>query len=140
MPVTVLYKERSAARVGAVVDGDQLWLTLPDLSSATGWEIKPQGACLGDRCVPIPAGREAEFLRRGGSELNLAALAELVGQAVAYDSSRNVWVFGEEAEAREQMFLAGRAPDFRLPDMDGRVHALSDYRGKKVLLVTWASW
>jgi len=33
-----------------------------------------------------------------------------------------------------------RAPDFALPDPSGRVHRLSDHRGKKVLLVTWASW
>ena len=32
------------------------------------------------------------------------------------------------------------APDFTLPDSTGRMHRLSDHRGKKVLLVTWASW
>jgi peroxiredoxin len=32
------------------------------------------------------------------------------------------------------------APDFTLPDIDGKQHSLSDYRGKKVLLLSWASW
>ena len=32
------------------------------------------------------------------------------------------------------------APDFTLPDAAGRLHRLSEHRGKKVLLVTWASW
>jgi peroxiredoxin len=32
------------------------------------------------------------------------------------------------------------APDFTLPDLDGRMHSLSDYRGKKVFLLAWASW
>ncbi|WP_297528692.1 peroxiredoxin family protein [Thiohalobacter sp.] len=32
------------------------------------------------------------------------------------------------------------APDFALPDMDGRVHRLSDYRGKVVILNFWATW
>ena len=32
------------------------------------------------------------------------------------------------------------APNFTLPDLNGRVHSLADFRGKKVLLVTWASW
>ena len=32
------------------------------------------------------------------------------------------------------------APDFELKDRDGNVVRLSDFRGKKVLLVTWASW
>ena len=25
-------------------------------------------------------------------------------------------------------------------DLDGRMHTLSEHRGRKVLLVTWASW
>ena len=32
------------------------------------------------------------------------------------------------------------APDFELPDIDGRRHKLSDYRGQRVLLLGWASW
>ena len=32
------------------------------------------------------------------------------------------------------------APDFRLPDMDEAMHALSDYRGKVVMLNFWATW
>jgi peroxiredoxin len=32
------------------------------------------------------------------------------------------------------------APDFALPDWQGRPHRLSHYRGRKVLLATWASW
>lgn len=32
------------------------------------------------------------------------------------------------------------AADFELPDLDGRVHKLSDYRGKVVFLNLWATW
>ena len=32
------------------------------------------------------------------------------------------------------------APNFTLPDLNGKPHTLADFRGKKVLLVTWASW
>jgi len=31
-------------------------------------------------------------------------------------------------------------PDFSLPDMDGEMHALQDYRGKVVLINFWATW
>ncbi|PYS58122.1 MAG: hypothetical protein DMF74_24460, partial [Acidobacteria bacterium] len=30
--------------------------------------------------------------------------------------------------------------NFTLPDLNGKLHSLADFRGKKVLLVTWASW
>jgi peroxiredoxin len=32
------------------------------------------------------------------------------------------------------------APDFTLGDLDGNLHSLSDHRGKKVVLLTWASF
>ena len=34
----------------------------------------------------------------------------------------------------------GAQEDFTLPDMDGRPHSLSDYRGKWVLVNYWATW
>lgn len=32
------------------------------------------------------------------------------------------------------------APDFTLKDLSGKTHKLSDYRGKDVMIVFWASW
>ena len=32
------------------------------------------------------------------------------------------------------------APDFTLTDIDGKQHKLSDYRGKNVMLIFWATW
>ena len=37
----------------------------------------------------------------------------------------------------ERVMPGGMAPDFRLQDQDGKVHQLSQYRGKNVVLVMY---
>ncbi len=45
---------------------------------------------------------------------------------------------------KQQEYIAvkegSEAPDFSLPDLDGKMHRLSDYRGKVVFLNFWATW
>jgi len=36
--------------------------------------------------------------------------------------------------------VSAQPVDFRLPDMDGRWHSLSDYRGQWVVVNYWATW
>lgn len=140
MSVTILYKERPPYAAAATSEGGDLWVHAHELPAATGWELRPEGACRGDVCVPIPRGREAEFVREGPARFNLAALARLLAEPVAHDDAHGVWSFGEAAAARRAEMQSLRAPDFTLPDLEGRPHALADYRGKKVFLVFWASW
>ena len=140
MSVTLLYLDGEPREAAAVAEGDDLWLPVDELAALTGWEVKPEGACRGEQCVPIPRGRETEFLRGTPARFNLAALARWLGQAVVHDPTHGVWVVGEGAGDRRRQRQSLRAPDFSLPDLDGRVHSLSDYRGKKVFLVSWASW
>jgi hypothetical protein len=53
---------------------------------------------------------------------------------------REAWVLGTGARDRARVLQSLQAPDFTLPDLDDRMHALSEHRGRKVLLATWASW
>ena len=140
MATTIIYKDTISEVPGALKDGDNLWLPLDELHRSTGWELREEGACIGEMCVPIPAGREAEFLKQDGQMFNLSALHRLLGQPVVHDEAHSVWLFGEDAAPGASDFLALEAPDFSLPDLNGQVHSLSDYRGKKVFLVSWASW
>lgn len=140
MATEVIYGDRHSQVSAAKAEGDNLWLDSTDLTKASGWELKPQGACKGDVCVPIPAAREAEFVRDGGRSFNLAALARQLGQPVVHDDKNDVWYFGEAASTRRATLASLQAPDFELPDLDGKMHRLSNYRGKKVLLAAWASW
>jgi hypothetical protein len=139
MSVTILYQAHAPHASAAVAEGDDLWMPTGELPSATGWELRPEGACRGEVCVPIPRGRQSEFLREGPARFNLAALARLLGQPVIHDAVHGVWSFGESS-AGGSGASSLQAPDFALPDLAGRVHRLTDYRGRKVFLVFWASW
>lgn len=108
------------------------------MSALTGWELKPEGACLGELCVPLPRGRESDFVREGW--FSVAALAEHLSQPVAHDVPTATWAVGEAAQDRSAAFESLEAPNFTLPDYLGKEHQLEDYRGKKVFLVSWASW
>ena len=126
--------EDAIASVAGEVSGEELWLAPAELAPL-GWALEPAGLCHGPLCVPIPPARKAEFVRGDGA-VNLCALARHRGQAIVHDAERSVWVFGRPGEARRSL----EAPDFRLPDIDGRLHSLSELRGRKVLLNSWASW
>jgi hypothetical protein len=136
MPVTILYQNRPPFVVPADADGEDLWLSLADFQAATGWDLKPEGACLGDMCVPIAPG----VVSGDGRQANLPGFARWLGQPVVHDDARAVWVFGEAASTRRAALESLRAPDFTLTDLEGRRHSISEYRGRKVFLVSWASW
>lgn len=138
MPTTVLYEDEPIDVAAASVRGGDLWLSADDLARATGWELKAQGFCRGERCVPVPPGARDEFLAPDG-HVNLSAFARSIGQPGASDEAHGVWAFPRRAAAPAPAYGA-LAPEFSLPDLDGTLHRLSDYRGSKVLLLSWASW
>ena len=119
-----------------------LWVTMKDLTRATRFVVKPQGICRAELCFPIPKGKKAEFVAKKSSVewFNLSAFARLVKQAVARDEKNGVWYFGKRDDERGTYLASLEAPNFTLPDMSGHTHSLSDYRGKKVMIITWASW
>lgn len=101
-----------------------------ELEARTGWAIKPEGACKGDLCVPLPA--------PSGGSIDARVLAERLGMPLLHDEAAGLWALGPEAMGRA--LTTARASDFELPDLQGNLFRLSSLRGKKVLLVAWASW
>jgi hypothetical protein len=138
---TIIYDDVATEINPANEEGDRLWITIADLTRATGFEVKPQGVCRAELCFPLPKSRKQEFLRKSAGKqwFNLLAFAQLVKQPVAHDEALATWYFGLRSDQR-QTLASLQAPDFTLPDMQGKLHSLSDFRGKKVFLVTWASW
>ncbi len=136
--VTLLTESGEYALAGAEASTGALWCPAREADTATGWVAKPEGLCRGEVCVPLPAGREREFLDSG--RINLAALWRHLGQPAVHSERGHAWVLGRSGRERRAALASLEAPDFSLPDPSGRTHRLSDHRGKKVFLVTWASW
>jgi len=139
MSQTILFGDHETEVPGAAREGEALWIPLDDLERATGWERKPQGLCQGEVCVPVPRG--AAWVDEKRRALDVAAFARHLRQPVVRDDAHSVWSFGPAAGAGAASGSGPvMAPDFTLPDLDGRMHSLAEQRGKKVLLYCWASW
>ena len=137
MPTLLINGLVSELPPGAPAEGGP-WAPLHNLEALSGWSIKPEGACLGDLCVPLSDDFRARAIQ--GEWFDLGALAGHLGQPVISDGPGQTWVIGEAAEDRNAALESLDAPDFSLPDHLGVQHQLSDYRGKKVFLASWASW
>jgi hypothetical protein len=139
---TVLYQDTETRAKGAKPEGEALWLTLPELTATSGWELKPEGVCKEEICVPVPDARRPAILRAqpSGTLFNLTEFARLIEQPVAHDQVHSVWYFGPAGWEWKTQLSSRQAPDFALPDLTGQLHALSDLRGKKIFLLFWASW
>ncbi len=124
-----------SVEVTAVVDGGGVRLPARTLPDALGWELKPEGLCRGDTCVPLS--RQVSIDTDG---IDIADLAAALHRPLAFDVAEAAAYLGASAQERGAALAMLVAPDFSLPDLVGRLHALSDQRGKKVLLVIYASW
>jgi hypothetical protein len=107
---------------------DTLDITAAQFAAGTGWEIKPQGACKGEVCVPLGAGPFAA-----------ADVAERLGMAIVADEPHGRWAIGPESIG-DRALATAEAPELVLDDLDGNEFRLSSLRGQKVVIVSWAPY
>ena len=101
-----------------------------ELERVSGWRLKPEGLCREDRCVPFNS-TDPEWVE-------LAAVAQALGAPLVHDPRHGLWALGAQAGGRA--LQSATAPDLELPDVNGAPFRLSSLRGRKVLLLAWASW
>jgi hypothetical protein len=106
-----------------------------EFTARTGWAIKPEGACKGEVCVPLPPDA-----RSGDGTLDARIVGERLGMPLVDDPERGISALGPETAVTGRVLTTARAPDLELPDVDGNPFKLSSLLGRKVLLVAWASW
>ena len=106
-----------------------------EFEARTGWAIKPEGACKGEVCVPLPAGA-----RTASGALDVRVVADRLGMPLVHDDEHGLWALGPDSAVSGRALTTAVAPDLVLPDIDGNPFSLASLHGQKVLLVAWASW
>lgn len=106
-----------------------------ELEARTGWAIKPEGACKGEVCVPLPAGTSS------AAAVDAQQLADRLGMPLVRHDAHDLWSLGPDTGVTGRALTTAVAPELVLPDLrNDKPFALSSLRGQKVLLVAWASW
>jgi hypothetical protein len=138
----VLYEDQAVTVEHTLADPNDLWIHPQELGRVNGFELKPEGACIDDICVPVRQDQDSDIFvtRQGERWFNVAELADRLNQPYAVDHEAGVWSFGTIPVQRASFVNEGKAPDFTLPDHDGKLHSLSDFKGRKIMLLSWASW
>ena len=103
-----------------------------DFEQRSGWAIKPEGACKGSVCIPLP-----DECR--GESLNARGLAEAMGLPVAEEPDFGLLAIGPEALGSRALTSA-QAPELELPDINGEMFRLSSLRGQKIIVYAWAPY
>ncbi len=132
----VINQEGATVSVEVVSNFGEFAVSLSDFAKATGWQLKPQGLCIDEVCVPV---RDSIRLTDSTS-IDLVEFARVTGQNIVVDRQRQVVALGERAESRGESMSSLAAPDFRLPDIHGRQVSFSDFNRRKRLLLAWSSW
>ena len=106
-----------------------------EFTARTGWSVKPEGACKAELCVPLP-----DDVRTGDGRLDVRVLASRLGMPIVRHDDTDLWALGPETAVTGRALTTAAAPDLTLPDVNGEPFTLSSLRGRKVVMVAWASW
>src|SRR5438067_5205795 len=98
-----------------------LEVTRADFERHTGWKLRPEGACKGDRCVPLPD--------EVGDRLDVRLIAARLGMPLVRDKSHGLWSLGPGSGGRA--LQSAEMPDLALPDRHGRDFDLRSLRDQK---------
>ncbi len=139
--MVVLANDKSTKVTALKKGSDTLWIRADELKAATGFDLKKSGACYDPLNICIPLLEDGfTQMEEGNQWLNVTKLSKRLEQACVVNEDKTVWSLGLIPEVRKAMLATAIAPDFEIEDINGDTFRLSDLRGKKVLIVTWATW
>ncbi len=131
-----------------VLENGSVYLSEKALGVIFGAHLKSEGEnlvilCKDIMCLPFyKDDPHHTVVERKGKPL---LLASKVGEAFgyvrfAYDRSANEMTFFKTPEPKENVPQPVAMPDFAIPNMAKETVSLSQYKGKKVIILVWAPW
>lgn len=109
-------------------------VTISEFERGTGWQLRAEGACRGEVCVPLRDPVDGTI-----DEVDVESIAEQMGLPLVHDVDHDLRAVGPWSGTGRALVSAD-APDLVLPDLDGNHVALSAFRGQKVLILSWAPY
>lgn len=110
-----------------------LRVSATDFASTTGWDAKPEGMCRGEVCVPAPGALD-------GNTVDVETASARLGMPIVHDAAHGVWSLGPAtATGRTLSSAIARFPS-SLIDAMGRGFDFASLRGRRIIMIAWASW
>ena len=114
-----------------------LQVPVDEFTALTGWEAKPEGMCRGEVCVPAPGALDST----GTTHLvNVDVAAAKLGMPIVHDPQHNVWALGVATATGRALASAKAVFPSSLIDAAGRAFDFASLRGRRMIMVAWASW
>ncbi|MBH01790.1 MAG: hypothetical protein CL469_03905 [Acidimicrobiaceae bacterium] len=107
-----------------------------DVQEVLGWELKDEGLCKETTCVPVPS----DLTSDSSEFVDLLTLTEALGFSTVVDIESGFLAIDTFSSLRHSALSERKAPDIKLPDLDGTMRSLSEWSDKKKLLVAFSSW
>src|SRR5262249_62276078 len=91
--------------------------TPAEFARGTGWELKPEGACRAEVCVPLP-----KNARHPDGRVRVRDVADALGMALVADEAQRLWALGPVSGGRA--LTTAVVPEITLRDRRGRPFTL----------------
>jgi hypothetical protein len=108
-----------------------LQISRSEFEKGSGWQIKPEGACKGDICIPLKDSP--------GEQVDINRIAEDMNLPLVAEPEYGIWALGPDSIGGRTLSTA-EAPNLTLPDVDGNLFELSSLKGKKIVVYAWAPY
>lgn len=133
MPATIAQADGTPA---LLFQSERLWAPLDAAAHAVDAKLEDHDGqrvlCRGELCLLL----NSDVVRTQGSVelVDILWLADALGLGDAKPNRLGAMLNASSAPDNQL------APDFALPDLDGKKLSLSDFRGKKTAVYIWGSW